>query len=1250
MSLRRLLLTAAALLAAAIATPAAAAAQGTDVIRGRVIGPDSAAVAGATITVTSISGNVTRNARTDRDGRFTVTFPNGDGDYMVGVAALGFAARRFEIKRSADEEVLIADTKLSRVASVLDEVKVTAPRERVSRTDAQLPDVGGGEQAISQAALPAADLGDLAAMAASLPGVIGVPGQDGDPNGFSVLGLGADQNNTTLNGMAFGGSSMPRDAAVSSGLNTSPYDVSRGGFSGGQFSMRSRSGTNFRIRGANLNLDAPQMQWTDRAAQALGQQYSNFSLGGLLSGPIRMDKSFYSVAYQLGRRTNDFQSLLNTDATGLRAAGVAADSVDRFLGLLQDASVPTSVGGIGGDRLSDQAMLFANFDFAPPSSNSGTALGVTVDGSWNRQTPLSGIVTETPAFGSERSSWRTGLQARHSGYVKSLLTETTFGVSANGSETSPFLGLPAGRVQVNSQFDDGSNAVSSLAFGGGQGSNATQRNWTVGYLNQLSWFSLDSRHRVKLTSELRRDAVSQESRSNLLGTWSYASLPALESGEATSYSRQLAPRSREASQLVGALSLGDAWRPKQNVQVQYGVRLDGNRFLDLPTTNPEVEEAFGVRNDRVPSRFYVSPRVGFSWQYGTAPQIAGFEGAARGPRSVVRGGVGVFQNVPNTNLVGSALDNTGLASAVQQLSCVGDAVPVPRWDLYLQEPDSIPVECADGTTGSPFANRSPNVALFDEDYRSPRSLRSNLQWSGPVLANRFSFTADATWSRNEYQPGNYDLNFGGVERFALPDEGGRPVYVNPSSIVPSTGAIAARDGRLSDEFSRVTEMRSDLRSESRQLSLRLAPTRFSTKYSWNLSYVLSDVKEQSRGFASTAGDPREVEWTRGAFESRHQLVYNLGYNFLDAVRVNWYGSFRSGVPFTPLIAGDVNGDGYGNDRAFVFDPETATDPALASAMRSVLESGSDEARECLRGQVGRIAARNSCRGPWTSTATLSITLNPVKFRMPQRATLSFQLNNPLGAADMLINGSDDLKGWGQSATPDQALLYVRGFDPATNRYRYDVNRRFGATNPQQSAFRSPVTLTAMMRFDIGPTRERQLLTQQLDRGRRMPGTKTPEPMLRAMYSQGGITNPMATIIRQQDSLGLTAAQADSIATLNRWYMIRVDSIWAPVVREFGALEDRYDHDIAYDRYLRARQATVDLLAKLGPQVRDLLTPTQRRKLPPFVASHLDTRYLASIRSGTASYTGGGGMMTGPAGPGGVMAPAGSHVQTVIVRQ
>ncbi len=208
--------------------------------------------------------------------------------------------------------------------------------------------------------------------------------------------------------------------------------------------------------------------------------------------------------------------------------------------------------------------------------------------------------------------------------------------------------------------------------------------------------------------------------------------------------------------------------------------------------------------------------------------------------------------------------------------------------------------------------------------------------------------------------------------------------------------------------------------------------------------------------------------------------------------------------------------------------------------------------------------------------------------------------------------------------PDPSLLYVRGFDPQTQRYVYQVNPRFGATNPQLTTLRSPVTLTAMVSVDLGPTRERQLLMQQLDRGRIHEGIRLTQPVLRALYGSGGSTNPLSVILRQQDTLGLTPAQADSVATLNRWYIVHLDSIWTPITQYFAVLPDHYDEGEAYDRYRHGREASVDLLLKLSPEIKGLLTDAQRRKLPSIVASYLDPRYLAAIRSGTAGAAGFGG--------------------------
>ena len=1234
---RRILLIVVALVVATLASASRATAQGVDVIRGVIAGPDNAPIENANVTATSVQGGVNRTARTDRNGRFTITFPGAEGDYFVNVTALGYAPKRFEVKRTADQDILVADARMSKVA-LLDTMKAVADRQRVNRNDKQA-DVGGNEQTANASAVSAAQQGDLNAMAASIPGVTPVTGADGDPSGFSVLGLSADQNTTTLNGSPFGSSSVPRDAQVSTSLNTTPYDVSKGGFSGGQFNINSGSGSNFIRRSGSLNVDSPRLQWSDPTARALGQQYTNLSLGGAVAGPIVMDKAYYSISTQLGRRSNDLQTFYNTDANGLEATGVSADSVARLLALAQIAHIPSAInGGIPNDKLSDQGLVFGSMNYTPPNSSSGQTFGLTFNGNWTKQTPIGQLTSELPAHSGDRTNYGGGLQGSHTAYVhNTILSESGINFNANRSYGAPYSLLPNGSVLINSTFADGTSASRSVAFGGNAQLSTKSTNFSIGGTNQLSWFSVDNKHRLKLATELRQDGYQLDQTTNALGTFYFNSLADLQNNTPAFYTRNLSPRVQDASETIGAISLGDSYKRSSDLQFQYGLRLDGNHYASTPLYNSQVEQTYGVRNDFTPNRLYLSPRLGFSYTYGEAPQIAAFDGAVRGPRAVVRGGIGVFQNVPSASLASGPIDNTGLPSAVQQISCVGPAAPQPNWQQYQQDPATIPTTCS-GNGGPVFASNAPNVTLFDKDYVERRSVRGNLQWNGPLLNNRIAATVDATVSENFNQSSFVDLNFAPTVRFNLADEGNRPVYVNNTSIVPTTGAIAVRDARVSSLYNRVTELKSDLRSNSKQLRVSLFPTNFSSNLTWSASYVLADNREQVRGFSSTTGSPLDVQWTRSSFDSRHQITYSIGYNFFDAVRVNWNGRFASGATFTPSLSADVNGDGYANDRAFIFDPATARDPAVAAGIKDLLANGSPQARECLTAQLGKLADRNSCQGPWTTSANLSVSFNPMKVKMPQRTTISFSVSNPLGGADLMLHGENHLHGWGQFAFSDPTLFYVRGFDATNNAYKYEVNPRFGSTNPQFQTFRTPVTLTMQLRVDVGPSRERQTLTQTLDRGRTREGQRPNEQLLKLMYGSGGVINPMGQILRQSDTLELTGPQADSIATWNRAYTIRLDSLWSPVAKKLANLPDHYDQGEAYDLYKSTREATVDMLIALAPKLNAILTDEQKRRLPSLVASHLDQRYLAGIRSGTAGNTGGGafagGFMGGFGGGGG----------------
>ncbi|MGH9887021.1 MAG: hypothetical protein ACREBE_15960, partial [bacterium] len=430
-------------------------------------------------------------------------------------------------------------------------------------------------------------------------------------------------------------------------------------------------------------------------------------------------------------------------------------------------------------------------------------------------------------------------------------------------------------------------------------------------------------------------------------------------------------------------------------------------------------------------------------------------------------------------------------------------------------------------------------------------------------------------------------------------------------------SIISRDARVTQNFAQVTDYRSDLRSRSAQLSAGISPIAFNSKLTWNLTYVWQRVIDETRGFGdNTAGDPYLLQWSRAARDARHQITFNVGYTFKQAVSVTAFGRVQSGNPFTPMVQGDVNGDGQGNDRAFIYNPTAAPDTILSKGLGTLLNSGPASVRECLTKQLGTIAGRNSCEGPWSTSLSLRIGLVSQALKIPDRATVAIGINNPLTGIDALMHGSNNLHGWGAPSFTDPTLLYVRGFDPATNRYRYDVNPRFGASRQASALNLAPMQITLDVRFDVGPERERQDLMLMLRSGRGGRGQKLNEQALKQRYVRN-YANPFEQMLRQGDSLNLSDNVADSIAILNKTYGKVVDSIWTPVAKYLAALPEKYDVNEAYDRVRTAENKTLDQMAIFGPSAKSLLTDEQIRKLPPYIALFLDNQALRQIRPGRA---------------------------------
>jgi hypothetical protein len=1216
-----------ALLAAAVCAllplPALAQ-QSTDIIRGRVTGPDSLPISGARITATSYLGEISKSTVTDKNGRFQIIYVNGEGDYWIEVAKLGFTRRRFEIKKIGDEQVMLADARLASAVVQLDAVNIKADNRALVNRNSAGTDVSGGDKSLasSSAQVQPDQAGNLAAMAATQPGIQRIPGMDGQADMFSAFGLSGDQNNTTFNGLGSGVSTLPPDAQVRVTFSQFPADVARSGFSGAQISVQSIPGSNYSYRGVSGYGTGPDFQWTDEGADSSGQKSTTLRFGGSLRGPIQMDKSFYNASYSAQRTFADNLTLLNTSPLGLEAAGVAADSATRLLSILSGKGVPVSLDHGPSLRATDRYNYQANIDLAPSSSGAGNSLTLGVFGGYVHVQPTGAgvqMLTRTPSQTGHADGWSTSASLLHSNYFWfGVLSQTTLGVAVQQQSSSPYIDYPTGTVRVGSLLGDATTSIQNLSFGGGSAPTKVS-NLTLQLSNQLQWFSDDNKHTIKVTSSLSREHNTTDVGASL-GTFSFNSLADLQAGTPAAFTRTLSSIHLPSDQVTAGVSVGDSWRPSTTVQVQYGIRADGNHFLYTPAFNAAVRDTFGIRNDVVPNRINVSPRVGMQWTYGTAPTIAYTPGAARPPLAVIHAVAGIYQNVGTANLISSAVAQTGLPTSTRSIACVGPAAPTPNWSLYDAGLDNVPTTCADNSTGSVFSATTPTVYAFDRRFEQPRSLRVASDWSSPILDNRYVLGLQGVYSWNMNQAGIVDLNLNPSSGFTLPSEANRPIYVDPSAIVPTTGTMAIASSRRSAAFQNVASNRSDLHSVSTQFIAKLVPVTTNKYLRWDFAYSLLDVRDQFYGFSgagSTAGNPFDRQWGAHTAEGKHQFIVDWNsVPIADLFYVSVNATVKSGALFTPMIAGDINGDGYLNDRAFVFDPARTADTAVAAGMRSLLASGAPAAKACLMKQLQRLASRATCQAPWVTTDNLTVALNPQKVRLPKRANVFITFTNPLAIADLIAHGNANTHGWGQDIPPDQNLLFVRGFDPSTKQFKYAVNERFGSTRPQQSASRSAAFISLNVSYDIGFTRERQMLTQRLDAGRDRPGTKQTAQTLKA-FGTSSIPNPMSMILQQSDSLRLSRKQADSLATLSTKFSRYADSVWTPAATSLAATPDHFDHGEAYHQYVVAREQTMDYLIGIAPDLRGLLTADQKRKLPSVILNYLDDRVLKFLRSSSA---------------------------------
>ncbi|HEX4681252.1 MAG TPA: carboxypeptidase-like regulatory domain-containing protein [Gemmatimonadaceae bacterium] len=1195
-----------------LALPAAALAQARPhVIQGRVTSDSGGKpVAAADVIVTVAPSAETITGKTDAAGDYRVVIANPTGEYILNISMIGFRPFRQRVTIARGDSAATVNAHLAPNVAQLAGVRVQATRPRPQRTAGVDNGFGGDPSSKTfdgvTNALPPELQGNFDAMAALTPGYTGLAG-----GGFSAFGLGADANMKTVNGMSFSGDALPRDLSTTTRFIASPWDPTRGGFSGALASTTINRGSNILQNRARVTLDAPSLQAADPTAESFGQKYTNLQLGGSRSGALSLDRYFYNAGYSASLMRAPVSSLLDIDPDALLHAGISPDSAARLTQILNLAGVPLTRGGIPDQRTTFSGNFAERIDFARPNPPPGqTPLpqwNVVMLGNYNETRAPNLAPTALPATTGKVQNGGAqvqGLYSRYFGKFGDYVSETMAGVSFNEQKGTPYLALPSGNVLIASSLAGGGPTLGSLNFGG---NSAFARDNRVAALeaNNTTTFLLRDHPSLPTTLyfQSRYEHFDQSLSANRLGSFSYASLADLAANQPSAFTRTLNTPARAGGEWIGAAAIGSNYVTQPFV-LTGGLRVDADAFTGLPAFNPAIENTFGIRNDQAPNSVALSPRVGFTWYYKThAPQnllnISPWSLIGRGGPAI-RGGVGEFRNFLRSNLLSDAIGTTGLPGSTERLICTGPAAPIPDWQAYLSDPSAVPSTCAGGSPV--FADTAATAVIVDPSYQPMRSWRGTLGWTNTILGNYLAI--DGTYSLNLNQPGTVDLNFAGKPQFTLPDEGNRPVFVSAGSVVPSTGVASAVESRRSAAFSQVADRVSDLRGDTRQIVAYVIPN---IPFRWGLvtlGYTWSDARSQARGFdQSTATDPRAIEWATVATQPRHQVIVQAARPLYRFLFISTSMKFSSGLRYAPVVAGDVNGDGWLNDRAFIFNPAAATsDTAVSRGLRNLMATGSRSARDCLSSQIGTLAGRNSCVGPWSATMNASIFAANIP-KTDNRLNVTLNLANPLGGLDQLLHGSDHLHGWGMTPFPDGTLYQVRGFDPVAQRYFYQVNPRFGNTNPAFTTLRTPFRMTLDVRWDYGPNRQEQAVILNVRVKPPLAGTRASADTIRRRYvcgnAQGanGYSDIYRFLLRLSDSLALSRDQVERMQARQTLMHAKADSVYGGLANYLAAMPADFSPKDASTHVSDTELAVWKLIYAESAFLKELLTPGQIRLLP-----------------------------------------------------
>lgn len=815
-----------------------AQAQQTGSLGGQVYDSLGAVVVGANVIAVDANAKE-KSAITNRDGAFTI---NGlaPGNYTVRVVA-----PRFALYEQADVEIKVGEKQELTIALTVQAVNENVEIDGSNQVDTD-PNNNANATVLKDKDIEALpdDPAELEAALQALAGPL----------------AGPDGGQINIDGFT-GGRTPPKEAIREIRINQNPFSAEYDRIGFGRIDILTKPGFD-KFRGSaffNFNdesLNSRNPFATNRAPS----QFRNY--GGFISGPIQSKKSSYFIDVNQSQR----------DENAVISA-VVLDPNLNVVNFFEDVNVPTrrfSVSPRIDYAINDKNTLVARYGFSRSTSeNQG----------------IGGFSLPSRAFDSTNTQHEFNITESMIINAKTV-NETRFRYEFNNREQNGDNSVPT--INVAGAFTNGGSQI-------GQSYNRSSR-WELQNYTTTS-FGKASEHAIKFGARVRGINLKDRSESNYAGTFTFSGFLDTRGTADPSDDVFVSSINQYRQKILG--NTDPRYNPNQFTlttgnpladvsQVDYGLFV-----TDDWKVRPDLTLSFGLRyenQNNLGDSFNLAPRFGFAWSPGA--------GGARAPKTVFRGGIGVFYERFGEGNTLRANRQNGLTQLQYNVSgnpaILGQAV-FNADGTVSNVPTPAQIAAGASSSSIPF--------LIADSLQSPYSIQSALSVERQ-LPMRTVISATYTMSRSYHLLRQRNIN----------------APVCPDIIACPRGLTTTQVRALRPDSTRdnVYQVESSGYSNTQLLAIGLR-SNLSPRISINGGYTLSFAKGDTDSLNSprfqvnTVGFPAysydlSDEYAPSAFNARHSLFLVGSVGLPMGFRLNTIVFTSSGRRFNITSGEDRNYD------------------------------------------------------------------------------------------------------------------------------------------------------------------------------------------------------------------------------------------------------------------------------------------------------------------------------------------------------